>query len=528
MRFDFFSAAPAAAAGAVLMLLAITGWPLVALARDARPDDLFAIVGKDAEFRNAFVWGVAQAALSSAIGMVCGLASAYCWTRLHYPGRTVLRCLAIAPLAIPPIALATGVDALFAPGTPASDVISFLGITPARLREGTGAVVLAHGLGATAIVGWFASVAWQSVDLRKVEAARTLGAGKLRAARVAVWPVVRPAAVAGAGLAFIQAFLSYGVVVILAAGRETPEGLSIRLALAGDERALGVAILTAGSALVCGIVTVQFLRASSADPGRGRAQQRPRGIDRLVVLVAALPGVLVAGIAIAVSLRAMSDNDGLTLSHAQSLVDGPGAREVRRAALGSLLAAAPAAALTAAWGSMAGAALGRMRGIGGMLRASALLFPIALSPAALTFGWLLARPELDPRAVLPLVQAAGAFPLVAGMVARMRPRRRPGMMTAARTLGARPLRAWRMLHGRGYAVAVAAGFFIAFGRAFAETNAAAMARVPDGTLPLRLLDLDRQGPAGPAAALAAAILAISVIAFILGDPIIARLGRARR
>jgi ABC-type Fe3+ transport system permease subunit len=201
---------------------------------------------------------------------------------------------------------------------------------------------------------------------------------------------------------------------------------------------------------------------------------------------------------------------------------------VRRAALGSVFAALPAAVLTAVWGSMAGAALGRMRGIGGMLRASVLLFPVALSPAALTFGWLLAEPDLDPRVVLPLVQAAGAFPLVAGMVARMRPRTRPGMMTAARTLGARPLSAWRVLQGRAYLVAVTVGFFIAFGRAFAETNAAAMARVPGGTLPLRLLELDRQGMAGPAAALATAILLISVIAFTLGDPIIARLGRARR
>lgn len=528
VRFDFFSTAPVAAAGAVLTLLAVVAWPLAALVRDAHLGDLFTIAGTDTEFRHAFVWGVAQAAVSSAIGVVCGLAGAYCWTRLRYPGRTVLRSLAIAPLAVPPIALATGIDALFAPGTLASDVISFLGIAPAHLRSGTDAVILAHGLSATAIVGWFASVAWTSVDVRKVEAARTLGAGKVRAARVVVWPVVRAAAIAGAGLAFIQSLLSYGVVVILAPARETPEGLSIRLALAGDERALGVAVLTAASALVCGTVTIHYLRVSGADPGGGRQQQRARGLDRLVVLVAALPGLLVAGIALAVALRAVSDNEGLSLGHVQSLIGDSGAREVRRAALGSVLAALPAAALTAVWGSMAGAALGRMHGLGGMLRASALLFPVALSPAALTFGWLLAQPDLDSRVVLPLVQAAGAFPLVAGIVARMRPRTRPGTMAAARTLGAHPLGAWRVMHGRAYAVTLAAGFFIAFGRAFAETSAAAMARVPGGTLPLRLLELDRQGAAGPAAALAAAILLISVVAFTLGDPIIARLGRARR
>ncbi|TAK78674.1 MAG: iron ABC transporter permease [Dehalococcoidia bacterium] len=526
VRSNFLNA-PIAAGGAILVLLAVIAWPLAALAQAVDPQDVFAIVDRDVEFRRAFLWGAAQAATSCAIGAACGLASAYCWTRLHYPGRTVLRGLAIAPLAVPPVALAVGIEALFAAGTPASDVISFFGVAPEYLRSGTGAVILAHGLSATAIVGWFASVAWTSVDGQKVEAARTLGASRIRAARATVWPVVRPAAAAGAGLAFIQSFLSYGVVVILGAGRETPEGLSIRLALAGDQRALSVVVLTAAAALVFGLVTVQFLRMPRADPGHGRLQRRPRTPERAVMLIAALPALLVVSIVLALLLRAVSDR-GLSLWHVRSLVDGPGSREVRRAALGSVLAALPAAALTALWGSMAGAAWGRMRGVSGMLRATALLFPVALSPAALAYGWLLVRPELDPRAVLPLVQAAAAFPLVAGTVARMRPRARPDTTAAARSLGASPLRAWRALHGRAYAVAMASGFFIAFGRAFAETSAAAMARMPGGTLPLRLLELDRQGTAGPAAALAGAILLICVVAFLLGDPIIARLGRARR
>lgn len=527
-RIRFLSAAPVAAAGAVLTLLAVAAWPLATLARTAQQGDILTILRTDRELRDAFVWGVTQAAAACTIGVIFGLASAYCWARLHYPGRTVLRGLAVAPLAVPPIALAIGIEALFAPGTPASDLVSFLGMNPARVHGGTGAVILAHGLSATAVVGWFASVAWASVDARKVDAARTLGAGKIRAARVAVWPAVWPAAVAGSGLAFLQSMLSYGVVVILARGRETPEGLTIRLTLAGDQRAIGVAILTAVYALVCGIITIQFLRAPNLDPGRRRPQQRAQGLDRLIALVAAIPAVLVAGTVVALSLRAVGGSDGLSAAHLRSLVEGPDAEDVRRAALGSVLAALPAAALTAAWGSMAGAAFGRMSGVGGMLRATALLFPVALSPAALTFGWLLANPSLDPRVILPVVQAAAAFPLVAGTVARMRPRSRPGMLAAARTLGARRLRAWRVLRGPSYVVAAAVGFLVTFGRAFAETSAAAVARVPGGTLPLHLLELDRQEAAGPAAALAAVILLISVVAFTLGDPIIARLSRARR
>ncbi|RJQ08061.1 MAG: ABC transporter permease subunit [Dehalococcoidia bacterium] len=527
-RTNPVSTAPIAAAGAVLTMLAVAAWALAALFRTAGQGDVLTFLRTDHELRDAFAWGAAQAIAACAAGLVFGLASAYCWARLHYPGRTVLRGLAVAPLAVPLVALAVGIEALFAPGTPAADLVLFLGLEPAWLRSGTGAVVLAHSLNSTAIVGWFASVAWASVDARKVDAARTLGAGRLRAARVAAWPVVWPAAVAASGITFLQSMLSYGVVAILARGRETPEGLTVRLILAGDERAASMAAVTTACVLVCGLVTIQFLRIPSQNPEWTRPPQRAQGPGRIIAAVAAVPALLVVGAVAALLVRAASSSDGFSTAHLQSLVEGPGASDVRQAALGSALAALPAAALTAVWGVMAGAALGRMRGRGGAIRTTALLIPIALSPAALAYGWWLTGPDLAPRVILALVQAAVAFPFVAGTVARMRPSPRPGTLVAARTLGARRLRAWQVLRGPSYVIATAAGFFVTVGLVFGETSAAAVARVPGGTLPLRLLELERQEATGQAAALAAAILLIGVVAFTLGDPIIARLGRARR
>ena len=527
-RTDILSTAPLAAAGAVLVLLAVTAWPLAALTRAALDSDLFSLIRTDDELHEAFLWGSAQATAACTLGVFFGVVSAYCWARLRYPGRTLLRGLAVAPLAVPAIVLAGGIEALFAPGRLASDLASFAGIDPAQLRHGTGGVIVAHGLVATATVGWFTSVAWATVDARKVDAARTLGAGRIRAARVAVWPAVWPSALAGVGTAFLQVMLSYGVVVILADGRETPEGLAVRLALASDERAAAVALLTSAYALVCGLITIQLVRSPQVEARRTRAPQRARGLDRLAILVATVPALLVLGATLTLFLQAVEAEDGLTAHYLRGLVEGPEASAIRHAALGSLLAALPAAALTAMWAGIAGAALGRMRGFGGMVRAVALLLPLAISPAALALGWRFAAPDIDPRFTLPLVQAFVAFPLVAGTIARMRPRPRPGMVPAARSLGARRLRAWSALRGPSYVIAALVGFLIAFGLTVAETSAATIARVPGGTLPTRLLDLHRQGAGGEAAALAAAILVIAVAAFTLGDPIIARLGRARR
>jgi thiamine transport system permease protein len=527
-RTDFLSTAPLAAAGAVLVLLAVTAWPLAALTRAALESDLLNLIRTDEELQQAFLWASGMATAACALGVFFGVVSAYCWARLRYPGRTLLRGLAVAPLAVPAIVLASGIEALFAPGRLAADLVAFVGIDPARMRSGTGAVIVAHGLVATAAVGWFASVAWANVDARKVDAARTLGAGQLRAARVAVWPAVWPSALAGAGSAFLQAMLSYGVIVILADGRETPEGLAVRLALASDGRAAAVALLTGGYALLCGLVTIQLVRSPQVEAQRTRARQRARGFDRLAILIAAAPAILMLGLTSVLCLQAVEAEDGLTAHYVRGLAEGPGASVIRHAALGSLLAAIPAAALTAIWGGMAGAALGRMRGFGGMVRAVALLFPLAASPVALALGWRLALPDLDPRITLPAVQAFVAFPFVAGTIARMRPRPRPGTVAAARALGARRLRAWQVLRGPSYVIAACVGFLVAFGLTLGETAAASIARVPGGTLPTHLLDLHRRGADGEAAALAAAILVIAVGAFVLGDPIIARLGRARR
>lgn len=527
-RTDFLSTAPVAATAAVIVLMAVGAWPLSALVRYAAGTDLLTLVRTDREVRAAIGWGLTQAAISSALGVIFGLACAYCWARLRFPGRTLSRALTSAPLAIPAVALAVGVQALFAPGTPGSAFASFLGVESSELRNGTGAVIVTHTLIATASVGWFASVAWASVDARKVDAARTLGASRLRAARVAVFPAVWPAALAGAEVAFLQSTLSYGAVVILAPGRETIEGLSVRLALSGDERATAIALLTAGYALLVGLIAIQNLRSPTLGPRRTRPPQRARGLDRLVILVAAIPALLVLGVTLAMLSRAVDSGDGFTTTHVRSLITGTHATATREAALGTLLAALPAAALAAAWGGMAGAALGRLDGVTGWIRAVGLLLPVALSPAALAVGWRLASPQTDPRITLAMVQATVAFPLVAGTVARMRPRPRPGMLAAARSLGARRFRAWRVLRWPSYVIALLSGFLIAFSLASAETSAATISRVPGGTLPVRLLELDAANLGGEAAALSTVILVISVVAFTLGDPIIARLGRARR
>ncbi|TAJ17729.1 MAG: ABC transporter permease subunit, partial [Dehalococcoidia bacterium] len=304
-RTDFLSTAPVAAAGAALVLLVVAAWPIAALARAIAASDLINLVQADSDVRAAFAWSVWQAAAASAFGVIFGLASAYSWARLQYPGRTLLRGLAVAPIAIPSVVLASGVQALFSEGTPASDLVSIVGFNPIRFQQGTGAVIVAHSLMATASVGWIASVAWASVDARKVDAARTLGAGRLRAARVAVWPAVWPAAAAGAGLAFLQATLSYGVVAILAEDHETPEGLAVRLAITGDSRAYTVAALTCVYSILCGLIIIQFLRRPVDDPQRTRPRQRPRGLDRVAASVSAVPAAVIVGATTALLLRSI-------------------------------------------------------------------------------------------------------------------------------------------------------------------------------------------------------------------------------
>jgi thiamine transport system permease protein len=178
----------------------------IAVARDlASPDRRLGIVGFTAY----------QAALSTAASVALGLPAAYLLARFEFPGRRTLRSLTIVPFVLPSIMVAVGFVATFGRNGTLNAVLGALGLPPVDLLFTLEAIVIAHAFYNAPLVARVTTAAWESVDARAVETARSLGAGPLRAFYDVVAPQLYPAVLTGAALTFVFTFGTFPIVLAL-------------------------------------------------------------------------------------------------------------------------------------------------------------------------------------------------------------------------------------------------------------------------------------------------------------------------
>ena len=193
-----------------------------------------------------------------AIVAVTGTLAARAMTRRHFPGRDVLDGLLVLPLVLPPTV--TGFVLLLLLGR-RGPVGAFLDDTfGIRLVFTPAAAVIAAAVVSFPLMYCSAKAAFQSVDPRLEDAARTLGAGEARVFLAVTLPLSWPGLVGGTTLSFARALGEFGATVMVAGnipGETTTVPLAIyTLADAGEMRAAGaysLAIGLASMALVVGL-----------------------------------------------------------------------------------------------------------------------------------------------------------------------------------------------------------------------------------------------------------------------------------
>lgn len=157
-----------------------------------------------------------QAALSTVASVAVGLPGAYLLARFEFTGRRTLRSLTIVPFVLPSIMVAVGFLAMFGQNGLLNDVLSIVGLGPVGgVLFTLKAVVLAHAFYNAPLVTRLVTTAWESVDARRVESARSLGASRFRAFRDVVLPELVPALLTAALLTFVFTFLSFPIVLAL-------------------------------------------------------------------------------------------------------------------------------------------------------------------------------------------------------------------------------------------------------------------------------------------------------------------------
>ncbi|HEV7590146.1 MAG TPA: molybdate ABC transporter permease subunit [Longimicrobium sp.] len=177
-----------------------------------------------------------------AVIFVLGTLAARAMTRRHFPGKDVVDGLLVLPLVLPPVVTGFLLLVLLGRNGPVGRFLE--DVFGVRLLFTLHAAVLAAVVVAFPLMYQSAKAAFQSVDTRLEDAARTLGAGEARVFLTVTLPLAWPGLVAGTVLSFARSLGEFGATVMVAGnipGETTTVPLAIFfLADAGYLRAAGI------------------------------------------------------------------------------------------------------------------------------------------------------------------------------------------------------------------------------------------------------------------------------------------------
>ncbi len=468
-----------------------------------------------------------QALASTALTLLIALPGAYVFARFDFPGKQVLRAVVTVPFVLPTVVVGTAFLALVGRGGLLDELWGV------RLDTTVWAILLAHVFFNYAVVVRTVGGLWAQLDPRQEEAARMLGASRLRAWRQVTLPALAPAVAAAELMVFLFTFTSFGVVQIL--GGPTFSTLEVEIYRQTSQvfdlstAAVLTLIQFAAVAAVLAVHAWTVRRRESALRlvDAATTARRPRGAGQWALLAGVLGVVAVLLVLpLAVLVQRSLGASGFGYYRALTREDGGTFLVPPIEAIGnSLQYAVAATAIAVVIGALAATALTR-RDAGRFVRGfdALLMLPLGVSAVTVGFGFLIAldEPPLDLRSswiLVPLAQALVGVPFV---VRTMLPVLRAvdgRLREAAAVLGASPWRVWREvdLPMVRRALLVAAGF--AFAVSLGEFGATVFIARPDNpTLPVavaRLLGRPGEMNYGQAMALSTILMLVCAVALVV-------------
>ena len=512
------------AAVPVAFLAVFFAWPVAALLARGFVDEAGrpTLAGVQAVLSAPRTWRIvgqtlAQAAAGTVVAVLMGVPGAFVLYRRRFPGRRLLRALVAVPFVLPTVVVGVAFSSLLAPTGPLGWLgwqESFPGIVAALVFFNYSVVVRTVG------------TLWARLDPRAEDAARTLGASRVRVFTTVTLPALAPAIASGAALTFLFCATAFGVVLVMGGatwGTIETEIWYQTTQLLDLPAAAALSILQLGVVTAC-LVAANRARASSERALKllGRPGDTPlRASDWPAVAVTAVVvlGLLVTPIAHLV-VRSFVTPEGIGWGNYARLAGRAEGTTVSvwQALLNSLGTATAATLVAIGLGLAVSYLLSRRPASPGgrwllNLADSVFMLPLGVSAVTVGFGFLITlnRPPLDLRSswiLIPIAQALVALPLV---VRTLLPTLRaidPRLHEAAATLGAGPRRIALTvdlpfaLRGLGLAL----GF--AFATSLGEFGATSFLARPDRpTLPVVVYRLiSRPGAENFGMAMAASVL----------------------
>lgn len=152
-------------------------------------------------------------ALSTLLILPPGIAIAWLIARRDWPGKAIVETAVMLPLFVPPVATGLILLMIFGRKGPVGSILSGVGLEIVFTWR---AVVIACGVMSFPLLVRAAQTAFQEVNPRLENIARTLGASEWRVFGTISLPLALRGIVAGAVLAFARAMGEFGATVVIA------------------------------------------------------------------------------------------------------------------------------------------------------------------------------------------------------------------------------------------------------------------------------------------------------------------------
>lgn len=442
---------------------------------DTSPLEVLGDVAADRTLRGIAWFTFWQAVVSTLLTLAAGLPVAYVIARYSFRGRSVVRALTLVPFVLPTVIVGVTFLSLFGRG-------GWLGVD---LRGSIWMILLAHVFFNFAIVVRGVGSAWEQIDPRVEDAARTLGAGRFRTLREVTLPLLRPAIASASALVFLFSFTSFGVILILGDLRLTTLEVEIWRQATALQRLDVAAVLAIVQLVGVGIVLILYGRymertaAQTSLRPAGQLLRTPRTTgDRWLVAGTLAFTAMLLGTPLAIlAVRSFRTRDGFGLANYARLGTNPPGSSLFvspfEAIANSFRFAFFATLIAVAVGLLTVAAVMYARGRFGRHLDSALMLPLGASAVTLGFAFVLALDEpVDLRSSLVLIPIAHALVAIPFVIRSTLPVLRSvqhRLREAAAVLGASPGRAWRevdlplvsraLIVGAAFAFAISLGEF---------------------------------------------------------------------
>jgi thiamine transport system permease protein len=474
------------------------------------------------------VWFTTWQAIASTLAtLLVGMPATWAIARVGFPGRRLLAALLTAVFVLPTVVVAA----------------AFVALLPDSLDRSTWAIIGAHVAFNLAVVVRVVGAAWSPLPHDLEHAAATLGASPWHVFRQVTVPLLRPATASAAGIVFLFAFTSFGVVRILGGGRRTVEvevwRRATQLGDIGGAATLSVLQLVVLGAAVLAAQRVARRHTTTIEFEAGGRRTQPRAPrtrrQRLgVACAASATAAIVLAPLLALVERSLRVGDAYSLDAWRTLGD----TQVRP---GIAVGVDPVAALgrsltTAAWATVFAVVIGMLAvmaidalGRTGRWLDAGLALPLATSAVTIGFGMVITF-DVDPvdwRAawwLVPVGHALVATPFVVRTGLAVERGIDRDLRHAAATLGAPPVRAWLSTALPLLRRPLASGAAIAAAISLGEFGATSfLTRSGGETLPIAIDQLlGRTGDVFQAQAFAmSAILAALTISIVVTVDVIA-------